>query len=152
MVYTYPYDKGLRRVWRVGMGVMLLNMQIFEVVKKPWFGMKWVRGAEGDSDEYLVGEDWWFCERVEEAGLRIYIDQDLSNEVRHWSGETGFGHEMCLAELLMQGKIDEEGGAKRDAPRKGSEVSGEDELGRVEDSAGVQGEEGCGGEVGAPEG
>lgn len=116
------------------MGIMLIDMKIFKFLEKPWFGMRWEGG------EYLVGEDWWFCERVEAAKFDIFIDQGLSNEVRHWSGETGFGHEMCLAELIMKEELE-------DAPRKRSAVQGEDEFGWDEDTTGVQGEGGRGGEV-----
>ena len=116
-LYTYPDSRRLAPVWRVGMGIMLIDLKIFRYIEKPWFGMRW-------EEEYLVGEDWWFCERVERAGFRVYVDHGVSNEVRHWSGETGFGHEMCLAELLMKGE-------DLDALKR-SEVSGEEERGRVE--------------------
>lgn len=76
-VFTKPDSKGLEEVWRIGTGVMLIDLSIVPRLKEPWFKVSW-----GD-EEAQYGEDWWFCERVEEAGIPIYIDHDLSWEVGH---------------------------------------------------------------------
>lgn len=68
----------VRRVWRVGMGVMLINVEVFKRLEKPWFGQRWDPQINDD-----VGEDWYFCEQLEKAGIPIYIDQQLSPLVTH---------------------------------------------------------------------
>lgn len=68
----------VRRVWRVGMGAMLINVDVFKRLEKPWFGQRWDPRVNDD-----VGEDWYFCEQLEKAGIPIYIDQQLSPLVTH---------------------------------------------------------------------
>lgn len=79
---------GLKRVWRVGTGVMLIRTSIFERIPLPWFNVRWdsIQGKH-------VGEDWWFCERLEEASIPIYIDRGLSWEIGH-IGKLEFKHSM----------------------------------------------------------
>lgn len=68
----------VRRVWRVGMGVMLIDVDVFRRLEKPWFGQRWDPRINDD-----VGEDWYFCEQLEKAGIPIHIDQQLSPLVTH---------------------------------------------------------------------
>lgn len=92
---VWPTEKagGLRRVWRVGTGIMLIKTEVFRTVDPPWFPVKY-KG----SDRYQH-EDWGFCERLEMANIPIFIDQDLSWEVGHW-GE--FNYELNLVEAQRQ--------------------------------------------------
>ncbi len=76
-IFTTEDSKGLEKVWRVGTGIMFIDLSIMEKVEKPWFKVSW-----GD-ESYQYGEDWWFCQQIEKAGYPIYIDHDLSWEVGH---------------------------------------------------------------------
>jgi hypothetical protein len=76
--YIFPDSSGLRKVWRIGTGVMLIKTDVFRRVPKPWFGTKWV-----ESDEDFVGEDWFFCERAQEAGFDIMVDVAASKYIGH---------------------------------------------------------------------
>ena len=69
---------GLERVWRVGAGVMLIDLAIMKNIPKPWFEIRW-----SDKHNQMVGEDWYFLKKVEEAGHEIYIDHDLSRHIGH---------------------------------------------------------------------
>lgn len=78
LVYTREGDIGLERVWRVGCGVMLVDLTIFARLPKPWFLVDWY--AEHNK---FGGEDWHFCKVLEDAGYWIYIDHELSLDVGH---------------------------------------------------------------------
>jgi hypothetical protein len=77
-VYTDPDSKGLERVWRVGTGVMLLNMQIFDKIPLDAWGMPFLPHANT-----YQGEDWTFCDAADKAGFPIWIDHDMSKRIGH---------------------------------------------------------------------
>lgn len=69
---------GLEKVWRVGSGIMLIDLSIMKGIEKPWFELRY-----SDKHQQFVGEDWYFCKKIEDAGHDIYIDHDLSRHVSH---------------------------------------------------------------------
>jgi hypothetical protein len=77
-LFTPPDASGLEEVTHCGMGLMLVEMGVFEAVLKPWFSI----GYSPRDAEYS-GEDFFFCKRAKEAGFPTLIDQDLSKQVRH---------------------------------------------------------------------
>lgn len=76
VVYSDPDKHGLEEVWRVGTGIMLVDLDFLKKQPRPWFNARW----EGNR---RVGEDWSFCEVFEKAGIKPAIDHDLSREVGH---------------------------------------------------------------------
>lgn len=84
-------DLHTQEVWRVGTGVMLIDMKVFEKLPRPWFPINW--------DEELGvyrGEDWGFCEKCEKAGIPLNIDIPLSFMIKH----TGkFDYDMMAVDL-----------------------------------------------------
>lgn len=64
------WGKGLMRVDIAGTAAMLISRKVFERLPKPWFAMDYSRAAEGK----WPGEDIWFCERLGEAGIDIWVD------------------------------------------------------------------------------
>lgn len=82
-----PWKHGLEKVWRVGSGIMLIDLSIMEKIPKPWFEIRWNK----DEEQY-VGEDWFFCEQVEKAGFDIFIDHDVSRTVGH-EGDFTYTHQ-----------------------------------------------------------
>lgn len=77
-LYSLPDDIGIKRVWRVGTGVMLIKTSVFLDIPQPWFPIEWVEEL-GD----YRGEDWAFCERLDKAGIPIYVDLGLSRVIGH---------------------------------------------------------------------
>ncbi len=75
---VHPKGTGVERVWRVGCGIMMVEMSVFDRVPPPWFEVRYI--PEIDDFE---GEDWYFCRRLEEHGIGV------SEEVGHW-GEFEF--------------------------------------------------------------
>ena len=69
---------GLEKVWRVGAGIMMIDLSILEKIEKPWFEIRY-----SDKHSQFVGEDWYFVKRVEDAGFDVFIDHDLSRHVGH---------------------------------------------------------------------
>jgi hypothetical protein len=82
---------GLEEVTSAGLGLMLVDMEVFDRIEPPWFMLGWSKKA----DEY-VGEDVWFCLAAKKAGYPVYVDHDLSLQVGHY-GTVEFGFDMVEA-------------------------------------------------------
>ena len=76
-IFTRP-GLGIQQVWRVGTGVMLVNMDVYKKVGYDIFGMYY----KPDVESYQ-GEDWTMCEAFERVGAEIWVDHDLSFRVGH---------------------------------------------------------------------
>lgn len=87
VVFTNADSKGLEKVWRVGTGVMLLNLQVMASIPKPWFETIWWPPIND-----FMGEDWYFCQKLEAAGVQLWIDHDVSKEIGH-IGPYTYGHD-----------------------------------------------------------
>lgn len=70
--------EGIEKVWRVGAGIMMIDLSILKAIPKPWFECRY-----SDKNQQFVGEDWYFCQKVEEAGHEIFTDHSLSVQVGH---------------------------------------------------------------------
>lgn len=77
-LFTTPESEGLVEVTQCGMGIMLVDMTVFNTISQPWFAIGFNR-----QDEEYSGEDFFFCKKARESGFLTLIDQDLSKEVRH---------------------------------------------------------------------
>lgn len=81
LVYQHEWNESdgpLKEVWRVGTGIMMIDMSVFDHLKPPYFPIKY-----SDLNEDFVGEDWGFCELLQEVEIPIYVDMDLSFEIGH---------------------------------------------------------------------
>ena len=69
---------GIQKVWRVGTGIMLIETSVLRELGLPWFMLGWnpQLGQE-------LGEDYFFCQRLEEKGIELWVDHDLSKEIGH---------------------------------------------------------------------
>lgn len=67
---------GLQAVDSVGCGVMLIRTSVFQRLPKPWFDTPY------DGEQH-IGEDLTFCRLARRRGMSIWIDHDLSQQVRH---------------------------------------------------------------------
>lgn len=95
VVYTDPASTGLEQVWRIGCGILLIDLSIIAQLKKPYFAVEW-----HEERKDFIGEDWYFCQRLEEAAIPIFIDHDLSKQIGH-IGALTYTHELV-------GKIEQE--------------------------------------------
>lgn len=79
LLVTNKDSTGLEKVERVGMGVVLHEVEVLMRIKKPpWFSFGYVKHKRVHR-----GEDYYFCEKVRKAGYQIYVDQDVSKDVGH---------------------------------------------------------------------
>lgn len=69
---------GLEKVYFVGTGVCLINLSAVKDIPKPHFEVLW--SEERNSYE---GEDFYFCKKLSDHGIDIYIDHDLSRHIGH---------------------------------------------------------------------
>ena len=91
IVYTDMDDNSLEQVWRIGTGIMLIDMRVFEKIGNSVWEMKYLPHA----DTYQ-GEDWTFCEACEKAGIDLFVDHNLSWHVGH-VGNYEFKHDVVGA-------------------------------------------------------
>lgn len=100
-------DSGCRRVWRIGTGIMFLDMKVFEKLgEPPYFGSRW-----DPERKRHVYEDWIFVEKLQAAGIDVYIDQQLSPLVGH----IGF---YTYSFLDQEGQANDAGSGDSDSTRQ----------------------------------
>lgn len=87
--------KGIEQVWRLGFGVIMIHLDVFRELPKPWFMNEYFP----EIDDY-GGEDWFFCKQCEKHGIPIWIDHELSCEIGH-VGPWIYGHDDCEPELTQ---------------------------------------------------
>lgn len=69
-------SKSIIEMESVGLCCMLINMDIFYKIKKPYF-------AEPEHGDDLIPEDAYFCQKAKESGARIWCDLPLSLHIGH---------------------------------------------------------------------
>lgn len=89
-VHSTTDSPPVEEVWRVGTGVMLINMKVFDKVPSPWFDITWNEALQD-----YTGEDWNFCKKLQDAGIPIHIDHVLSQHIGHVGSYT-FTHDDVL--------------------------------------------------------
>jgi len=94
-VFTDPDSHGLQEVWRIGCGIMLVDLKIMKNIPLPWFQTIWVPEIAD-----FIGEDWHFCQVLQKHGYEIYIDQDISKHVGHL-GRMEYTHDL-VGEVVRQ--------------------------------------------------
>lgn len=94
-LYVEPGENGTVPVATVGMGAMLVDLDVFKRLPQPWFLTPYLADAG-----VFVSEDVYFCTLVREHGLTPLVDNALSREVAH-IGEMEFrsDHALQLREL-----------------------------------------------------
>ncbi len=67
-----PFNKGLQECDAVGCAGMMIHRDVFKKIDKPYF--KFVYDEQG----YLLkGEDFYFCDKIKEAGIKVYAYCDM---------------------------------------------------------------------------
>lgn len=72
--YKMPQD--LFECWSIGFGVALIDLKVFDAIKKPWFSFE-----VHPSGMIMKGEDAWFCDQAREEGYKIWCDPTI--EIGH---------------------------------------------------------------------
>ena len=76
-VNTKPDSTGLERVIYTGYGVTLMDINIFNDIKAPWFELAWM------GDGHYATTDSYLANKCANAGISIYVDHDLSKRIGH---------------------------------------------------------------------
>lgn len=87
-LYTDPDSTGVVPCWRIATGVLLINMSVFDKIGDGVWDMKYL-----PERHTYQGEDWTFSEHCENAGIPLWVDQDLSKEIGH-IGSLEFTHDL----------------------------------------------------------
>lgn len=101
--FTNPDSGGLEEVSHIGTGMILLDTRVLdafcEYVDLPWFCFEPQIDPEAKdvSGIRTKGEDVYFCHKIAELGIPMYIDHDLSKEVGH-VGKLVFTHQLVTEE------------------------------------------------------
>lgn len=77
------YTKGgVHEAEIIGFGLVLCKMDVFRKLPTPWFQHLWgVKERVKEDNQFgEVGEDVFLCERARAAGIKVWVDLDLSFE------------------------------------------------------------------------
>lgn len=77
-VYSTKQRPPVEEIWRIGTGIMLIDIEALDKIPQPWFMMTYdvTRGAH-------CGEDWFFCKLVKGYGIPVHIHHHASMTVGH---------------------------------------------------------------------
>jgi len=76
-------DQELQEVEGVGMGCMMMKTEVLTKINRPYFNFEFKDGE-------WHGEDFYFQNKLRNAGYKILVDMNLSLQVRH-VGQWAFG-------------------------------------------------------------
>lgn len=85
LLYPADDETELIPVSRCGMGLMLVDADVYRTVPAPWFAL----GFNKAQDSY-AGEDVFFCGLMQRNGIAVNVDPVLSRELKH-CGEFEYG-------------------------------------------------------------
>ncbi len=69
---------GVVEVSACGLGVFLIETALLAEIAPPHFGIEWV-----EEKQEHAGEDFYFIKKLRENGVRIFVDQDISQSIGH---------------------------------------------------------------------
>ena len=69
---------GIEEVMLAGNSVILIRMEVFRKVPKPWFAFPYI-----PAEDNFETEDYFFQRRAREAGYATFVDHDASKGVVH---------------------------------------------------------------------
>lgn len=76
-----PEAIGLVETGTLPFGVVLIKTEVFDHVARPYFDFEW--NSLGNGLGYFTGEDVSFSHKCINAGMKLFIDADLSKEIGH---------------------------------------------------------------------
>lgn len=95
LVYTKADSTGLEEVHAVGMGAMLERVEIYKKLGLPFFSIGYSQAAQD-----FFGEDVYHCHKLKEQGVKVFVDHDVSKEVKH-IGSFEFSNEHAEAQMAL---------------------------------------------------
>ena len=74
---------GIEEIYAIGMGAMMVKRSVYETMDRPHFSVVW-----NDNYTNLTGEDLYFCNKAQEYGFKIWLENDLSKSIGHTGTKT----------------------------------------------------------------
>lgn len=97
-VWTGENATGLQQVAYVGMGCMLTDMRVFDALELPFFAIM----PQPPENVKHIGEDVYFCRKLMDKDIPVFIDHDLSKQIAH-IGEFEYTNSLAKeAEVVKQ--------------------------------------------------
>lgn len=90
---TFDGSGKLLEMYELPTGFLMIRMSVFDRLKKPYF-----RFDVNEERGFNIGEDYLFCRRVREAGIRVWCDYALSEEIGH------IGQHVCRLTVPLEPK------------------------------------------------
>jgi len=94
-VYTTREKEGVEQVAALGFGCILIRRDALEKIDRPRFTVGWSQ-SDAHPNGAHVGEDIFFCFKAGKASVPIYVDHDLTRDVKH-IGEYEYTFESALS-------------------------------------------------------
>lgn len=69
---TDPKYKDVFECHATGTGIILIKCEIFYKIPRPWFMFEYY-----ETGQCKLGEDWYFCEKAKQYGIKTYADPTL---------------------------------------------------------------------------
>ena len=104
-IYSTEDKHGLEEVDQVGCAVMMIDMRVFGLpeLDLPWFAFE----PDPEKVPGVIGEDVYFCRKLKKLGVPIYIDHDLSRQVKHM-GDMGYSMAMATMSESFYEKLEKD--------------------------------------------
>lgn len=80
---------GLTAVDRLPTGMLLMELSVFDKLRKPYFRFPTTEATEALPEGRIDGEDYHLCDALRGAGYDVFLDVELSFQLTHW-GEAGW--------------------------------------------------------------
>lgn len=75
-----------------GGGFLLIDMKVFDKLKKPYFRYNKGRPQKTEEEKRMgnIGEDVWFCKKAQEAGFKVIADTSIQCTHFDYAEDTGY--------------------------------------------------------------
>lgn len=77
-VYSTSKSPMVEQIWRIGTGIMLIDLEAIRNVPQPWFMMTY-----NTQHKEHEGEDWYFCRLLKGYNFPVYVHHEASMSVGH---------------------------------------------------------------------
>lgn len=95
LIYTKADSTGVEEVYAIGMGAMLERTDVYKKLGLPFFSIGYSQSAQD-----FFGEDVYHCHKLREAGVKVFVDHDVSKQVKH-IGNFEFSNEHAEAQMEL---------------------------------------------------
>jgi len=77
-VYSNDKKPPVEEIWRIGTGIMLIDLEALTKIPQPWFMMTYDVQRKAH-----CGEDWYFCKLLKSYNIPVHIHHHASMNVGH---------------------------------------------------------------------